>query len=90
MTEVRYVREVLRPVVVPYFRRVNNPLFQQDNARPHIANVSTDFLDDSQVDLLPWPPRSPDLSPIEHVWDLIDRRLTNLHNPPITVAAPLH
>jgi hypothetical protein len=53
LTAIRYVQEVLRPVVVPYFRRVNNALFQQDNARPHIANVSIDFLDDSQVDLLP-------------------------------------
>ncbi|CAH1378418.1 unnamed protein product, partial [Tenebrio molitor] len=39
LTAIRYVQEVLRPVVVPYFRRVNNALFQQDNARPHIANV---------------------------------------------------
>jgi hypothetical protein len=90
LTAIRYVQEVLRPVVVPYFRRVNNALFQQDNARPHIANVSRDFLDDSQVDLLPWPPRSPDLSPIEHVWDLMGRRLTNLHNPPLTLAALRH
>jgi hypothetical protein len=88
LTAIRYVQEVLRPVVVPYFRRVNNALFQQDNARPHIANVSRDFLDDSQVDLLPWPPRSPDLSPIEHVWDLMGRRLTNLHNPPLTNSVP--
>jgi hypothetical protein len=73
-----------------YIRRVNNALFQQDNARPHIANVSIDFLDDSQVDLLPWLPRSPDLSPIEHVWDLMGRRLTNLHNPPLTLAALRH
>jgi transposase len=90
LTAIRYVQEVLRPVVVPYFRRVNNALFQQDNARPHIANVSRDFLDDSQVDLFPWPPRSPDLSPIEHVWDLMGRRLTNLHNPPLTLAALRH
>jgi hypothetical protein len=62
LTAIRYVQEVLRPVVVPYFRRVNNALFQQDNARRHIANVSRDFLDDCQVDLLPWSPRSPDLS----------------------------
>jgi hypothetical protein len=90
LTAIRYVQEVLRPVVVPYFRRVNNVLFQQDNARSHIANVSIDFLDDSQVDLLPWPPRSPDLSPIEHVWDLMGQRLTNLHNPPLTLAALRH
>ncbi|KAH0817434.1 hypothetical protein GEV33_005357 [Tenebrio molitor] len=90
LTAIRYAQEFLRPVVVPYFRRVNNALFQQDNARPHIANVSIDFLDDSQVDLLPWSPRSRDLSPIEHVWNLMGRRLTNLHNPPLTLAALRH
>ncbi|GFV25017.1 transposable element Tcb1 transposase [Trichonephila clavipes] len=42
-------------------------VFQQDNARPHMARVSQDCL--RTVTPLPWPARSPDLSPIEHVWD---------------------
>ncbi|GFW64791.1 transposable element Tc1 transposase [Trichonephila clavipes] len=40
-------------------------IFQQDNARPHTARVAQDFLRRFQT--LPWPPRSPDLSPVEHV-----------------------
>ncbi|GFX22721.1 serine-enriched protein [Trichonephila clavipes] len=39
--------------------------FQQDNARPHSARVAQDFLRHFQT--LPWPARSPDLSPVEHV-----------------------
>ncbi|UYV66849.1 K02A2.6-like [Cordylochernes scorpioides] len=31
--------------------------------------------------MLPWPPYSPDLSPIEHVWDIIGRRLHALPQP---------
>ncbi|UYV65749.1 RBM47 [Cordylochernes scorpioides] len=31
--------------------------------------------------MLPWPPCSPDLSPIEHVWDIIGRRLHALPQP---------
>jgi hypothetical protein len=30
------------------------------------------LLEESQVDILPWPARSPDFSPIEHVWDIMD------------------
>ncbi|GFV26898.1 transposable element Tc1 transposase [Trichonephila clavipes] len=42
-------------------------VFQQDNARPHTARVAQDFLRHFQT--LPWPVRSHDLSPGEHVWD---------------------
>ncbi|GFV06567.1 transposable element Tc1 transposase [Trichonephila clavipes] len=40
--------------------------FQQDNARPHTTRVAQDFLRHFQT--LPWPVRSPNLSPVEHVW----------------------
>ncbi|UYV63374.1 hypothetical protein LAZ67_2003876, partial [Cordylochernes scorpioides] len=52
---------------------VPNALYQKDNARPHTARISQQALQD--VQMLPWPPYSPDLSPIEHVWDIIGRRL---------------
>ncbi|UYV66736.1 hypothetical protein LAZ67_4002721 [Cordylochernes scorpioides] len=73
MTAQRYVDNVLRPVTLPYLQGVPNALYQQDNARPHTARISQQALQD--VQMLPWPPYSPDLSPIEHVWDIIGRRL---------------
>ncbi|UYV77730.1 hypothetical protein LAZ67_15002072 [Cordylochernes scorpioides] len=80
MTAQRYVDDVLRPVTLPYLQGVPNALYQQDNARPHTARISQQALQD--VQMLPWPPYSPDLSPIEHVWDIIGRRLRALPQPP--------
>ncbi|UYV62964.1 hypothetical protein LAZ67_2002643 [Cordylochernes scorpioides] len=79
MTARRYVDDVLRPVTLPYLQGVPNALYQQDNARPHTARISQQALQD--VQMLPWPPYSPDLSPIEHVWDIIGRRLHALPQP---------
>ncbi|UYV70802.1 K02A2.6-like [Cordylochernes scorpioides] len=79
MTAQRYVDDVLRPVTLPYLQGVPNALYQQDNTRPHTARISQQALQD--VQMLPWPPYSPDLSPIEHVWDIIGRRLHALPQP---------
>ncbi|GFY30149.1 HTH_Tnp_Tc3_2 domain-containing protein [Trichonephila clavipes] len=52
--------------------------FQQDNARPHTARVAQDFLRHFQT--LPWPARSHDLSPVEHVWDKLKRQMPSCHS----------
>ncbi|GFX96608.1 DDE_3 domain-containing protein [Trichonephila clavipes] len=49
----------------------------QDNARPHTARVAQDFL--RHFWTLPWPARSPDLFPVEHVWDQL-KRFTSCHS----------
>ncbi|GFX41780.1 hypothetical protein TNCV_388931 [Trichonephila clavipes] len=50
----------------------------QDDARPHTARVAQDFLRHFQT--LPWPVRSPDLSPVEHVWDQLKRQMLSCHS----------
>ena len=59
---------------------------QHDNARPQVARVVTDFLSQQNVNVLPWPAVSPDLSPTEHAWDEMERRLRQLPNQPVTLA----
>ena len=39
-------------------------------ALPHVARICTQFLE--AVPVLPWPAYSPDMLPIEHVWDALD------------------
>ncbi|CAH1958407.1 unnamed protein product [Acanthoscelides obtectus] len=87
MNAQRYIHEVLEPHLLPYLDTLADPTFQQDNARPHVARVTIDFFQQNDVTLLPWPPISPDLSPIEHVWDMMGRRLLNLQRPPQTLEA---
>jgi transposase len=49
--------------------------FQHDNALPHVARICTQFLEAENVPVLSWPAYSTDMSPIEHVWDALDRHV---------------
>ena len=82
LTCVRYRDEILRPVAVPFVQQ-HYLIFQQDNARPHVARVCKDFLDNHSINPLDWPPYSPYLSPIEHLRDKMDRRVRGRRNSPL-------
>ncbi|GFU05505.1 transposable element Tcb2 transposase [Trichonephila clavipes] len=73
MTPQRYVYDILKPHVLPLMQRLSGAIFQQDNARPHTARVSQDCL--RTVTTLPWSDHSPNLSPIEYIWDHLGRRV---------------
>ncbi|GFW35988.1 transposable element Tcb2 transposase [Trichonephila clavipes] len=73
MTAQRYIHDILRPYVLPLMQRLPGVIFQQDNVQSHTARVSQDCL--RTVITLPWPARSSDLSPIEHIWDNLGRRI---------------
>ncbi|GFV28793.1 transposable element Tcb1 transposase [Trichonephila clavipes] len=77
----RYISEVLEPVVLPYLQGLATAIFQQDYARPHVARILKRFFVNHEIELLPWPARSPDLSPIENMWSLVAQRLTQITPP---------
>ncbi|GFU85557.1 transposable element Tcb2 transposase [Trichonephila clavipes] len=77
LMDQRYVDNILRPHVESFLNGLQGAIFQQDNARPHTARVAQDFLRHFQT--LPWLTRSPDLSPVEHVWNQLKQQMPSCH-----------
>ena len=58
-------------------------LLQQDNAHAHSSRQTMDFFNQNGVQVLPWPAFSPNLNPIEHLWDQLRKHVYSGHHLPI-------
>ncbi|GFU30493.1 transposable element Tcb2 transposase [Trichonephila clavipes] len=86
LTGRRYADEILRPHVIPYAGAIGDSfVFQDDNARPHRARLVENMLEAETIQRMELPACSPDLNPIEHVWDMLRRRIAARPRPPATV-----
>ena len=76
-------QKILRTVLTPTAKTFRGPwFFQQDNARPHVAKTTMAWFAGQRTVPAPiqWPPYSPDLSPIENMWSVVEEDV-NKTNP---------
>ena len=67
--------------IVEVIALADRPMFMDDNARPHRARIVQHFfLQQEAVQTIALPAMSPDMNPIEHVWNFIGRKI-NQHIP---------
>ena len=71
---------IIEPVFVPYLQQYNVGIFRHDNAPPHTAKHTQNILRIHDVNVLRWPAISPDLFPIEHLWDHLGRQVRERHD----------
>ena len=72
-----YIR-ILQEYAIPAIANLcphEDYFFQEDNAPCHTARTTKKFFEEKQIRRLPWPASSPDLNPIEHLWDEVERRI---------------
>ncbi|GFU37766.1 transposable element Tcb2 transposase [Trichonephila clavipes] len=77
-------------ILLPYVRLFRGAmglqfLFMDDNAPCHRTVAAEQLLESEDIECMDWPARSPDLNPIEHVWDFLGRRLAARTLPPVTI-----
>ncbi|GFV43777.1 transposable element Tc1 transposase [Trichonephila clavipes] len=82
----RYCNEILLPYVRLFRGAMGLQfLFMDDNAPCHRTVAAEQLLESEDIERMDWPARSPDLNPIEHVWDFLGRRLAARTLPPVTI-----
>ncbi|GFW51740.1 transposable element Tcb2 transposase [Trichonephila clavipes] len=77
-------------ILLPYVRLFRGAvglqfLFMDDNAPCHRTVASEQLLESEDIERMDWPSRSPDLNPIEHIWDFLGRHLAARTLPPVTI-----
>ena len=92
-----YIDKIIRPHLHPWYISLQQAgssnsgyiYFQHDGAAAHHSKHAVQALQELGIGpyTFPWPPSSPDMSPIENIWQLLKRRIQNRHPRPTTVSA---
>ena len=86
LTADRYIGDILLHHVLPYKGFIGeNFLLMHDNARCHTALVTRQYLAEVGIQTMGWPALSPDMNPIEHMWDRLKQRVRARNPVPSTI-----
>ena len=75
LNALRYSNEILTPVCIPHLQNNGRMRLMHDGAPSHTARATRALLQANQINVLAWPSLSPDLTPIEHILDVIGQRV---------------
>ena len=71
----RHQDEILNPVYIPHLRYNRSMTLMHDGGPANTTRATRALLQASRINILPWPSCSPDLNPIEHIWDVIGSKV---------------